>query len=72
LGGSINSVFRKEYSTKSHASFTRLCPDPSYRATYHRNSIIYKIFRICQGVSGGKCLFSDFIQIGRIFIKITR
>jgi hypothetical protein len=49
FGGSIVSVYRKGYSTKSHASCTRQCPDPSYRATYCRNVIIYKIFRICQG-----------------------
>jgi hypothetical protein len=48
FGGSINSVFRKEYSTKSHVSCTRLCPVLPYRATYYRNIIIYKILRICQ------------------------
>ena len=49
LGGNISSVFRKEYPTKSHVSCTRRCPVPSYRATYYRNGIIYKILRICQG-----------------------
>ena len=54
FGGSINTVFRKEYSTKSHVSFTGICPGPSYRATYYRNIIIYEIFMICQGKEGKK------------------
>jgi hypothetical protein len=36
------------------AACTFECPVPSYRATYFRNVIIYKIFRICQGVEDGK------------------
>ena len=33
-------------------SRTGICPVPSYRATYYRNTIIYEIFRICQGWRG--------------------
>jgi hypothetical protein len=34
FGGSIDSIYRKEFSTKSHVSCTGVCPGPSYRATY--------------------------------------
>jgi len=47
--GEYQYSIKEGVSSKSFVSCLIVCPAPTYRATYHRNNIIYKIFRICQG-----------------------
>jgi hypothetical protein len=54
FGGKYQFSVQEGVLNKSSASYTQMCPVLPYRATYYRNTIIYKILRICQGEEGWK------------------
>jgi hypothetical protein len=71
FGGSSDSVSKKIYSPESHISCTFVCPAPIYRATYHRNFIVYKKMENLSRVEGLEILTFSFNQTGKISFKIS-